>query len=196
MFKGVQPLLEVAGLLDRMIKAAFATPDITAIDELQKRVRSDPQVKRLFRAALEHVGVEAARSYWDSIYLRVVPPVEGDAERQIGRIGFHRDTWSSNVPQQTNWWTTIRPLSAERTIAFYPGYWSRPIANSENAPDHILIKRDAESQGELLSDPWTPPRRISLFHGDDRVHHFLGGSLRARLLPYLGREQSAIFPSG
>jgi hypothetical protein len=59
-----------------------------------------------------------------------VPPIESGAERQVGRIGFHRDTWGSNVPQQTNWWATIRPLSAERTIAFYPGYWSRPIENT------------------------------------------------------------------
>jgi hypothetical protein len=150
-FKGVPPLLEVAGLLDRMIGEASATPDVTAIDELQRRVRSDPQAKRLFRAALEHVGVEAARSYWDSIYLRVVPPVEGDAERQIGRIGLHRDTWSSNVPQQTNWWTTIRPLSAERTIAFYPGYWSRPIANTSADWDLDAI-RERRRTGERDED--------------------------------------------
>ncbi len=65
----------------------------------------------------------------------------------------------------------------------------RPIANRENPPDDILIKGNAEDQGDLLSDPRTPPRRISLFHGDDRVHHFLGRSLRARLLQYLEREQ-------
>jgi Phytanoyl-CoA dioxygenase (PhyH) len=104
--------------------------DPAAIDELRGRFRSDPEIKRLFRAALEHVGVDAARSYWDSISLRVVPPIEPGAERQIGRLGFHRDTWGSNVPQQTNWWTTILPLSADRTIAFYPEYWSRPIANT------------------------------------------------------------------
>jgi hypothetical protein len=109
--------------------------DPAAIDELRDRFGSDPEVKRVFRAALEHVGVDAARTYWDSLYLRVVPPAAGDLERQIGRIGFHRDTWSSNVPQQTNWWTTMRPLSAERTIAFYPAYWSRPIANTSAAWD-------------------------------------------------------------
>ena len=77
------------------------------------------------------MGVDIARSFWDSLYLRVVPPIaRRDTERQIGRIGFHRDTWSSNVPQQTNWWTTIYPLTTERTIAFYPDYWSRPIANT------------------------------------------------------------------
>jgi hypothetical protein len=106
-----------------------ANPD--AIDELRSRFRGDVKLQRLFRDALAAVGVDIARSFWDSIYLRVVPPVaRRDTERQIGRIGFHRDTWSSNLLQQTNWWTTIRPLSAERTIAFYPGYWSRPIANT------------------------------------------------------------------
>jgi hypothetical protein len=150
-FKRVPPLLEVASLLDGLIGDTPATPDVTAIDELQRRVRRDPEVKRLFRAALEHVGVDAARGYWDSIYLRIVLPVEGDAERQIGRIGFHRDTWSSNVLQQMNWWTTIRPLSAERTIAFYPGYWSRPIANTSADWDLDAI-RERRRRGERDED--------------------------------------------
>jgi hypothetical protein len=123
----VPPLLEAAHLADGGVPDPV---DPAAIDELRRRFGRDPEVKRLYRAALEHVGLDPARSYWDSISLRVVPPIEPSAERQIGRLGFHRDTWGSNVPQQTNWWTTIRPLSADRTIAFYPGYWSRPIANT------------------------------------------------------------------
>jgi hypothetical protein len=150
-FREVPPLFEVAGLLNEMIGGASAAPDVAAIDELQRRVRSDPQVKPLFQAALEHVGLDPARSYWDSIHLRVVLPVEGDAERQIGRIGVHRDTWSSNVPQQTNWWTTIRPLSADRTIAFYPRYWSRPIANTSANWDLDAI-RERRRKGERDED--------------------------------------------
>jgi hypothetical protein len=105
-------------------------PDAAGIDELRGRFGGDTELKRLFRASLEHAGVDPARTYWDSLYLRVVPPVERGAERQIGRIGFHRDTWGSNVLQQTNWWTTIRPLSRDRTIAVYPAYWSKPIENT------------------------------------------------------------------
>jgi hypothetical protein len=126
----VPPLLEAARSIDRVVAAVPDPPDEAAIDEVQREVRTDARIKELFRAALEHVGVDPARSYWDSIYLRLVPPIEPGAERQVGRIGFHRDTWSSNVLQQTNWWATIRPLSADRTIAFYPAYWSRPIANT------------------------------------------------------------------
>jgi hypothetical protein len=147
-FKQVAPLLEVARIVDRLVPD---TPDVAAIDELQTQVRRDPQVKALFRAALEQVGVDPLRSYWDSIYLRVVPPAEGDGERQIGRIGFHRDTWSSNVPQQTNWWTTIRALSAERTIAFYPRYWSRPIENTSADWDLDEIRKRRRS-GERDED--------------------------------------------
>jgi hypothetical protein len=126
----VPPLLEAARAIDALVAAVPDPPDEAAIDELQRQVRTDGRMKELFRAALGYVGVDPARSYWDSIYLRLVPPIEADAERQVGRIGFHRDTWGSNVLQQTNWWATIRPLSADRTIAFYPAYWSRPIANT------------------------------------------------------------------
>ncbi|MGH2763517.1 MAG: hypothetical protein ACRDLD_13220 [Thermoleophilaceae bacterium] len=153
MFRDVGPLREVAALVEGLIDG---TPDAAAIGELQARVRADPRVKRLFHAALEHVGVDPARSYWDSIYLRVVPPVQGGGERQIGRIGFHRDTWSSNLLQQTNWWTTIRPLSAERTIAFYPRYWSRPIANTSADWDLDAIRarrRAGEPDEDILIVP-------------------------------------------
>jgi hypothetical protein len=166
-FKSVPPLLEPASALDGFIGDASAAPDLTAIDELQRRVRDDPHVKRLFRAALEHAGVDAERSYRDSIHLRVVPPVERNAERQIGRIGFHRDTWSSNVLQQVNWWTTIRPLSADPTIAIYPGYWSRPIANTSADWDLEAIRalRRTGQRDEDIAivpnppNPWTSSRR-------------------------------------
>ena len=148
MFKQVPPLLEVASLVDGLIGSA---PDVPAIEQAQRQVRRDPQVKGLLGAALEHVGVDPARTYWDSISLRVVPPVDDGAERQIGRIGFHRDTWSSNVLEQTNWWMTIRPLAAERTIAFYPGYWSRPIANTSAQWDLDAI-RERRRCGEPIED--------------------------------------------
>jgi hypothetical protein len=157
----VPPLLEAARSIDRVVAAVPDPPDEAAIDEVQREVRTDARIKELFRAALEHVGVDPARSYWDSIYLRLVPPIEPGAERQVGRIGFHRDTWSSNVLQQTNWWATIRPLSADRTIAFYPAYWSRPIANTSADWDLDEIralrrsgKRDEDI--EIVPEPSEP----------------------------------------
>ena len=156
------PLLEAARSIDALVgTAAPEPPDEAVIDGLQREVRTDPRLKGLFRAALEHVGVDPARSYWDSIFLRVVPPIEPGAERQIGRIGFHRDTWSSNVLQQTNWWATIRPLSTDRTIAFYPDYWSRPIANTSADwdLDEIRARRRSGERDEdipIVPEPSEP----------------------------------------
>jgi len=118
-------------------------------------------LKGVLRAALEHVGVDPARTYWDKPYLRVVEPIEEGAERQPGRIGFHRDTWSSNVLAQINWWTTLRPLTGERTIAFYPAYWSRPIANSSADwdLDEIRERRRAGKPDEdlpIVPEPTEP----------------------------------------
>jgi hypothetical protein len=104
--------------------------DAEAIAGVQDRFRRDPELAALLRGGLERVGVDAVRTYWDPPYLRVVPPADPGAERQIGRIGLHRDTWSSNIPQQSNWWTTVYPLAADRTIAFLSGYWSRPLSNT------------------------------------------------------------------
>jgi hypothetical protein len=151
-FKQVEPLLEFAGLVDELLERAPDPPGEDAIDELKRQVKGDAQVKPLVRAALERVGVDPQRTYWDSISLRVVPPVDAEAERrQLGRIGFHRDTWGSNVLEQTNWWTTIRPLAAERTLAFYPAYWSRPIQNTSAEWDLDAI-RERRRSGERAED--------------------------------------------
>jgi len=144
-FKDVAPLREVASLAEGLIGEAVS------IDELQARFKRDERVNELFRAALEHVGVTGERTYWDPIRLRVVPPIESHAGPQIGRIGVHRDTWGSNVLQQTNWWTTLRPLSALRTIAFYPRYWERPIANNSADWDLDAV-RERRRRGERVEE--------------------------------------------
>jgi hypothetical protein len=153
-FKGVAPLHEAARIGDAMIREALGPPgaeNVEAVPALQRRFQDDAQMRRLFRSALQEVGVDIARTYWDPLRLRVVPPAEDGAGVQVGRIGFHRDTWSSNVLQQTNWWTTIRTLSADRTIAFYPDYWSRPIENSSAEWDLDAIRRRRRAgEGEHL----------------------------------------------
>jgi hypothetical protein len=144
-FKRVPPLLEAARLIDGWIGRTLGSiteVDLDAIDGLRNRFRGEPEVTALFRAGLEHVGVDASRSYWDSLYLRVVPPVDPGAGRQIGRIGPHRDTWSSNVPQQTNWWTARHRAHA-------------------CVLSRVLVSTDREHQRRVGPgrDPLAPPER-------------------------------------
>jgi hypothetical protein len=202
-FKAVPSLLEAASLVDGLIRDLLDDPeraDDDAVDELRNRFRGEPDVPRLFRAALEDVGVDASRSYWDSVFLRVVPPIEPGAERQIGRIGFHRDTWGSNVLQQTNWWATIRPLEAERTIALYPAYWSRPIRNTSADwdLDEIRARRRSGERDEdiaIVPEPSEPvdtsaELRVVIEPGD--LLCFSGAHLHASVPNTSGRTRFSV----
>jgi hypothetical protein len=140
-FKNVPPLAELCTVTDELIRTALRTSqprhypagqerDEAAANnlELRRRFRSDPHVPRLTRQTLEHVGVDASRTYWDQFHLRVATAAEIPPDS--GHIGVHRDTWSSNVYAQTNWWTPIYSVSAHSTIALYPSYWSVPVPNT------------------------------------------------------------------
>jgi Phytanoyl-CoA dioxygenase (PhyH) len=144
-FKRVPALLEAASLVDEMIPKA---PGEDEIEDAKSRFTEDPRIDRLMRSALDQVGVATDLTYWDAPRLRIVPP---GAERRVGTIGFHRDTWGSNVLAQTNWWLPLRPLTGERTIAFYPEYWSKPIANTSADWDLAEI-RERRRAGEPIDD--------------------------------------------
>ncbi|CAN5364421.1 hypothetical protein BH23ACT7_BH23ACT7_22810 [soil metagenome] len=137
-FRDVAPLRDFVALADGLIRAALgADPvrspaDPAAVADLQRRVRHHPELEAAFSAVLGAAGAAVERCCWDWLYLRVQPP-EDPAAR--GTLGIHRDTWSSNVYAQTNWWTPIYPISRDRTVAFHPAYWSRPVANTSAAWD-------------------------------------------------------------
>jgi hypothetical protein len=169
-FTAVPALVELAALGDALVPE---TPREGDIDDLKEQFRKDPRVAGLVRAALAQVGVDPARTAWDPPRLRIVPPT---TEAGVGTIGFHRDTWGSNLLAQTNWWLPLRPLTPDRTIAFYPEYWSRPLANTSAEWDLAAIRerrRAGLPVGDLpmVPTPTTPPRtgselRIVLDPGD------------------------------
>jgi hypothetical protein len=147
-FKGVEPMAELCALTDELIREALGSLDpvraqfeldredyVARVGELQKRYREHEDAKRLFLAALERVGVNLLRTCWDWLHLRVLPHGEGKADRRTGRLGVHRDTWASNVHAQTNWWAPIFTITSGRTVAFYPGYWSRAVKNTSGEWD-------------------------------------------------------------
>lgn len=166
-FKDVEPMFRLCELTDDLIREALDTsnpvraqfeldPEVYAgrIGELQKQYSKDEEVKGLFREALERVGVETGRTCWDLLRLRAFPHSEELAENELGRLGVHRDTWGSNVYAQTNWWAPIYPITAGRTIAFYPVYWSRPIGNT--SANWTLEKVRAARRAGDISVPVVP----------------------------------------
>jgi hypothetical protein len=76
------------------------------------------------------------------------------------------------VYAQINWWT-LRPLSGERTIAFYPAYWDRRLANTSADWDLEMVRAEARGASEcppvrpvrLVPEPSEPVERSSELRG-------------------------------
>lgn len=121
-----------------LVHHRFEPADLrAAIAALNRAARSDPGVARAFAAAIAATGADLERLCWDRLMLRVQPPA---GAATVGTLGFHRDTWASNVYAQTNWWAPVYPVTEERTVAFYPDYWTRPLANTSAAWDVTRIR--------------------------------------------------------
>ena len=131
---------------------------LARVETLQKRFCEHPEARRLFLAALERAGVDLERTCWDWLYLRVLPSGEEYASGRAAKLGFHRDTWSSNVYAQTNWWAPIYEITPGRGLAFYPDHWSRPLKNTSAGwdLDEIRARRRAGEPVALVPEPEEP----------------------------------------
>lgn len=170
-FENVGPMAELRAFADAMIRDVLDTRDpvkaqfemskddyLARVGALQKRFREHPEARRLFLAALERVGVDLDRTCWDWLYLRVLPSGEEYASGRAAKLGVHRDTWSSNVYSQTNWWAPIYPINPGRTLAFYPDYWSEPLENTSGGWDleEVRARRRAGQPVALVPEPDEP----------------------------------------
>lgn len=100
------------------------------VGAVQTRFRTSEDAKLIFFDVLRECGVTTEQCYYDHFPLRVVPFDATHNGAHRAAIGHHRDTWGSNVQCQQNWWAPVFSLEAERTIAFYPDYWEKPLANN------------------------------------------------------------------
>ncbi len=125
---------------------------------VQAHFRKSETVKELFFKVLEECGVDLNNTYYDHFPMRIVPFDTDYDGAECGVIGHHRDSWGSNIHSQINWWAPLYALEENRTIALYPDYWDKPIANTTATWSHkdYLEKRneaDAERQGCYPSAP-------------------------------------------
>jgi len=164
-FKKVPPMEEFCAFTDALIREVFGTTDpvraqfeldrekyLSRVETLQKRFRKDARAKDLFLAALGYVGVDLRRTFWDWLHLRVSPHGEEHSGRRTAKLGFHRDTWSSNVYAQTNWWAPMYSISPGRTISFYGEYWEEPLKNT-SANWNLEEIRSGRSSAPLVPEP-------------------------------------------
>lgn len=155
-FRGVRALTVLAAAAEELIRdvAGTAEPgDGPAVERIQDRFRYDPVTRGILAEALEEVGVDLEYAFWDRLQLRVSPPDTRPAGSAPGTLGLHRDTWASNVLEQTNWWAPLRSLSRERTLAFHPAAWSRPFANTSARWDLDEVRERRRSGAEVTLVP-------------------------------------------
>ena len=118
--------------------------------ELRSRCKRDEFARELMTALFRQFGFDPGRTAADVVNLRCQPHEDDPGPDPRHTLGAHRDTWGSNVYQQINWWAPIHPVTPERTIAFFPARWERPVANDSADWDLAAIRaeiRSARAQG-------------------------------------------------
>ncbi|KXF80460.1 2OG-Fe(II) oxygenase family protein [Enterovibrio coralii] len=137
--------------LDEPTYAARASETMTAFER-------DPEIKSLFFSALETCGVNREENFYDRLVLRIVPCVTSYDKGRQASVKHHRDTWGSNIDSQINWWLPIFPLRKARSIALYPDYWNKKVANttSDWSFSRYLAEKKATPSGEKIAYPSSP----------------------------------------
>ena len=196
-FKAVPAMVDFCDLADELAQEVFGGLEPTTaqfnldektfnakIDALQKTVAKHSQARNLFLEALEHVGVDITQTYWDKLFFRVSPHGSGYTGDKPRALKAHRDTWGSNVYQAVNWWAPVYPITAERTITFFPSYWDKPIRNNTDIWDLEVIREERRAGKPpslpLVPEPLEPAEnelRIILEPGD--LFAFSGAHLHA-----------------
>mgnify|MGYP001405710189 CR=1 FL=1 len=129
------------------------TPDQQAelCAELQRQFGRSGDVRRRWRAVFEAAGLEPAAMACDDLYLRFQPHRDRSeaAPRAFSTatLGFHRDTWGTNVYAQTNWWAPVYPITAGRTFAYFPDLWDTPLQNTtEDFDFRAIVERSIRGE--------------------------------------------------
>jgi hypothetical protein len=100
---------------------------------VQRDYARSESVKGLWRELFAAIGLDTAAIARDRLVLRFQPPTRDHSatwNRSTSTVGFHRDTWGTNLYSQINWWAPVYPLAVNRTFAFFPTLWDVPLRNN------------------------------------------------------------------
>jgi hypothetical protein len=132
------------------------------LGEVQREYSSSDDVKRAWCALFEDVGLDPADTARDRLVLRFQVHSDRDAAlpsaRSTATVGFHRDSWGTNLPAQVNWWAPVWPITAERTFAIYPGLWDAAVPNDSESFDLADVMERVRCAPETLAAGALAPR--------------------------------------
>ena len=143
------------------------------LGDLQGEYSRSPEVKGLWRALFEAVGLDPDDTARDRLMLRFqVHSEPGSAlpwSRSTATVGFHRDSWGTNLSAQVNWWAPVWPITAERTFAIHPRLWDVPIPNDSADFDLADVMERLRRAPETLGPGQLAPRPVQAVDPDGGV---------------------------
>lgn len=161
-FKSVAGMFQYCARADELIKQYFDsnTPTKAQFEyspeeytkraaALRKAALKDDVLKESFLQALEEIGLTTDKLFWDRLILRLSPHSNTHLSERVRFLPAHRDTWGSNIYSSINLWAPIYPVTPERTICFYPNYWTKAIENNTAEWDFEVIKADRKAKRPL-----------------------------------------------
>jgi hypothetical protein len=130
----------------------------------QRAFSNHAEAKRRWQEIVVEAGLDPAETARDRLILRFQPPHPPEARREWARstatVGFHRDSWGTNLYAQVNWWAPVYPITAGRTFAFYPDLFDRPLANSSATFDLAEVIRRQREAPETFGPGESVPRLL------------------------------------
>lgn len=142
------------------------------LGELKPRFIHCSESKQYVRAILEEMGCDPQLTYFD------VPRLRSSTSDNFLTTGIayawhpHRDTWYSAPPCQINYWLPIYEIDSSNTMAFYPGYWNKPVENNSSIYNYYIWNqqhRGVAVTKHLKEDPRPLPRAIQPLVLDSQI---------------------------
>lgn len=134
------------------------------LDEVQRAFTNRAEAKALWRALFEAIGFDAEDTVRDRLILRFQPPIPSDGDphraRSTATVGFHRDSWGTNLYAQINWWAPVFPISAGRTFAFLPELFDQPLPNDSADFDLAIVMAHNHKANPAAERPKMAPRPL------------------------------------
>lgn len=108
------------------------TPEAVAaiLADLKPKFIHHPDCKEIIPAIMKERGIDLEKLYFDVPRLRSAYPSDFLSSGIAYAFHPHRDTWYSAPMCQLNWWIPAYPIEPNNAMGFYPGYFSKPVANN------------------------------------------------------------------
>ena len=125
------------------------------LQEYQEKFKKNHVIKKNFSLFLNSIGLSTKNTFIDQICFRVSSPKKVQDLGILPKAYAHRDTWSSNLSEQINWWFPIKCITDTNSLYFVPEYFKRIIRNTSDNWNYLKYKQNPDkfTSTPIIKDP-------------------------------------------